>query len=559
MSFFWQQDVTAQQSDGSGAAADSWSMFQGDPSHLGTSNSTAPTTNQTLWGYNTQTPDSWGSSPSPVVSSPAIVGGIVYFGSDSGIVYAVNATTGASIWNFTTGYLYVRSSPAVSNGIVYIGSDDGNFYALNASTGTQIWSYKTNADSSAPVISDGVLYVNDWLAYYGPGLNTNGILALNATTGTKIRIYQINCTTFTPPAVVNGLIYTASSDNNTYAFNASTGIQLWNFTTSGQFESSPSVAQGIVYVGSDDSNMTALNPSYIYALNASTGVELWSYLTSGPVDSCPAVYDSIVYVASTGGNLYALNALTGSQVWVYSAHGLIFGSPVVAGGLVFDGVMGVSNGNFFALSSSTGALVWTATIGGMRASPAVATGIVYVGSDNGDLYAFGDNPGLINSQPTLISVTSEYGTSPVTLNVTVTGNNPTGTITWITNTNSGTFSQKTTKLVSGNSTTTYTDNTGVLATIVACYSGDARNCPSCTNAVVIIRSTPTPSPNPNETATSSPTQTLPTATNFAPSSSPTNNSNSSPQNVPELSWFMILPLLLSLFFFAVLCRHRKNL
>ncbi len=276
------------------------------------------------------------------------------------------------------------------------------------------------------------------------------------------------------------------------------------------------------------------------------------------MDSCPAVYDSIVYVGSTGGNLYALNALTGSQVWVYSTHGLIFDSPVVAGGLVFDGIMGVSNGNFFALSSSTGALVWSATIGGMRASPAVAGGIVYVGSDNGDLYAFGYNPGSINSQPTLISVTSEYGTSPVTLNVTVTGNNPTGTITWITSTNTGSFSQKTTKLISGNSSTTYTDNTGVLATIVACYSGDSRNCPSCTNAVVIISSSnPPTSPNPKETATSTPTQTPPTATNFAPSQSPTNNSNSSPQNVPELSWLMILPLLLSLFVVAVTFRHRK--
>ena len=309
--------------------------------------------------------------------------------------------------------------------------------------------------------------------------------------------------------------------------------------------------------------MTALNPSYIYALNASTGVELWNYLTDGPVDSCPAVYDGILYVGSTGGNLYALNALTGSQVWVYSAKGLIFGSPAVAGGLVFDGIMGLSNANFFALNSSTGSLVWSATTGGMRSSPAIADGVVYIGSDDGDLYAFGDNPGLLNPQPTLISVTSEYGTSPVSLTVTVTGNNPTGTITWITSTNSGLFSQKTTKLVSGTSLTTYTDNPGALATIDACYSGDSRNSPSCTNAVVIISSSsPTPSPAPSETATSTPTSTptltSSTATNLAPSPSPPNNSNSSSQNVPELSWLMILPLLLSVFSVAVIIRHQKT-
>ena len=282
ISLFYQHDVMAQQNDGTGTGADSWSMFHADPSHSGTSSSTVPTTNQTLWGYNTQTPASWGSGPSPIVSSPAIVGGIVYFGSDSGIVYAVNASTGLSIWNFTTGYLYVRSSPAVSNGVVYIGTDDSYIYALNASTGSKIWSYEANAYSSALTVVDGVVYVNANLAYYGPGLNSYGILALNATTGTKIWVYQENSTialqsVFTSPAVANGIVYTGSADGNAYAINASTGIQLWNFTTSGQVESSPSVAQGIVYVGSDDSNMTALNPSYIYGLNVSTGVELWSY------------------------------------------------------------------------------------------------------------------------------------------------------------------------------------------------------------------------------------------------------------------------------------------
>src|SRR5659263_318007 len=48
-------------------------------------------------------------------------------------------------WNYTTGqnlatpYPYVESSPAVANGIVYVGSNDGNIYALNATTGAKLW------------------------------------------------------------------------------------------------------------------------------------------------------------------------------------------------------------------------------------------------------------------------------------------------------------------------------------------------------------------------------------------------------------------------------------
>ena len=40
---------------------------------------------------------------------------------------------------------YVHSSPAVANGVVYVGSDDGNVYALNASTGAKLWSYTTGS------------------------------------------------------------------------------------------------------------------------------------------------------------------------------------------------------------------------------------------------------------------------------------------------------------------------------------------------------------------------------------------------------------------------------
>ena len=36
--------------------------------------------------------------------------------------------------------LFSSSSPAVVNGVVYVGSNDENVYALNASTGAKLWS-----------------------------------------------------------------------------------------------------------------------------------------------------------------------------------------------------------------------------------------------------------------------------------------------------------------------------------------------------------------------------------------------------------------------------------
>ena len=85
--------------------------------------------------------------------------GIVYVGSNDNKLYALNATNGAVIWNFTTGG-YVISSPSISNGIVYFGSYDHKVYAVDAQTGTEKWNYTTGSVvESSPVVGDGNVYV----------------------------------------------------------------------------------------------------------------------------------------------------------------------------------------------------------------------------------------------------------------------------------------------------------------------------------------------------------------------------------------------------------------
>ena len=74
-------------------------------------------------------------------SSPAVVNGTAYIGSDDGTLYAFDAsgTTGCSgvpktcspLWTARGGF--VESSPAVVQGVVYVGSLSGNLYAFDAS------------------------------------------------------------------------------------------------------------------------------------------------------------------------------------------------------------------------------------------------------------------------------------------------------------------------------------------------------------------------------------------------------------------------------------------
>ncbi len=62
-------------------------------------------------------------------SSPAVAGGVVYFGSYDQHLYAVDIHTGEEKWRFQTAD-WVNSSPTVADNTVYFGSDDGNLYGV---------------------------------------------------------------------------------------------------------------------------------------------------------------------------------------------------------------------------------------------------------------------------------------------------------------------------------------------------------------------------------------------------------------------------------------------
>ena len=118
-------------------------------------------------------------------SSPAVANGVVYVGSFDDKVYALNATTGATLWTATTGSL-VPSSPAVANGVVYVGSYDHKVYALDATTGATLWTASTGSSVySSPAVANGVVYVGsaDAKVYaYKPAPTTTVLIPTNNAT-----------------------------------------------------------------------------------------------------------------------------------------------------------------------------------------------------------------------------------------------------------------------------------------------------------------------------------------------------------------------------------------
>ncbi len=316
-----------------------------------------------------------------ITSSPAVSGGTLYVGSADDDLYAINATTGATVWKFHTTNSIVDSSPAVVNGIVYIGSTDGNLYAVSASTGLQeSWSpMKTGAAiNSSPAVFNGVVYV---------GSTDHSLYAFNATTGAKLWSAATGNTILSSPAVYNGVVYVGSYDNSLYAYNAATGAKLWSYATGGKIFSSPAVSDNVVIVGSEDGSVYGLAAG---STTTTTATLIWKYTPSGAVsafDSSPAVSNGVVCIASDAGVIYGLSAKSGGYIWeLTSTAGGPVGSPTWANGVAY---VGIGNQAWAVASIVTAGLYWQGITNSLvTAAPTVVNGVVYVASQDKSVYAF---------------------------------------------------------------------------------------------------------------------------------------------------------------------------
>jgi outer membrane protein assembly factor BamB len=85
------------------------------------------------------------------------------------------------------------------------------------------------------------------------------------------------------------------------------------------------------------------------------------------------------------GNLYAVKASNGTKLWSVPTGGGIRSSPAIANGVIY---IGSDDHKLYALDAETGAIHWTFPTGDqVVSSPTIANGAVYVGSI-GSLYAF---------------------------------------------------------------------------------------------------------------------------------------------------------------------------
>jgi outer membrane protein assembly factor BamB len=380
-----------------------WSQFHFDPCHTGynpyeTILSPANVGNLVL-AWNVQQPGE------AVYTSPAVINGVVYFGSSSGdgLVYAVNAATGDRKWTKDCGgFSNEAGSPAVAYGRVYVACRSA-VLALDASTGQVLWETTDPFfDHPFPEITaaNGALYV---ASYHEGNTRRESVYALDADTGAVLWKLTGNWDV-TTPAIADGMVFVGCYFASLCAIDPVTGVLVWQYTADGTI-SPAAVAGGVVYFGSLSRISFNNNDTHVYALDATTGALLWrrSVITTpnaaqDDVLSTPAIANGIVYIGSgyytpNGGRLYAVDASTGTLLWKYDAAGLLnYSSPAVANGVVYFGSTNSdrfgSTGDIYALDEETGDLLWKYHAEEqIVSSPAVVNGRLYVGSVS-YMYAF---------------------------------------------------------------------------------------------------------------------------------------------------------------------------
>ena len=169
------------------SAAEAQSMFRGNAAHTGVYSGAAPREfHRVKWKFPTG---------ARVVSSPVMEANIIYFGSDDGNVYAVDAESGRQIWKTATRGP-VPCTPAIDHGIVYVGSYDGNFYALDRHSGAVKWKFATEGERR---------------------FEAKGIHGWQPKTQTFADAFDVFLSS---PAVVDGAAYFGSGDGNLYSLDA---------------------------------------------------------------------------------------------------------------------------------------------------------------------------------------------------------------------------------------------------------------------------------------------------------------------------------------------------
>ncbi len=338
---------------------------------------------------------------------PSVHDGSIYFSTIAdNTTYRKNASTGAQVWSVQTpNYPTGEAAPAISSSAIPTVYTTGYYLrALLTSSGGTRWAANTQYEAlAAPTLANNVVYVTDTATASLTAFNADGCGQwwCNALWQYTDSLGSIVGT----PAVANGLVYVGTITGKLIVLDASTGALKWTGTiaTGSSFgPGAPVVDNGMVYIAAGGLYASS---STLYAFPATgcgsaTCAPSWSAAVSQQFGSGQAVNLAVangtIFVSSTDWHLYAFSengcgSATCSPIWAGQTNGMIESAPAVANGVVYvgsydDGAINAFNAS--GCGSASCAPIWTHALGeNVQGGPIVVNGMVYITTRH-NLYAF---------------------------------------------------------------------------------------------------------------------------------------------------------------------------
>lgn len=344
---------------------ETWSQFRGSAQLIGVSVSNVPKDLKVLWTY---------EAGESIESSAAIVNGVVYVGSQSGELAALNLSNGSVRWKYKATGPIGESSPCVAGGAVFIGDLNGTLHAVSVSDGKAIWTFRTGSEikSSPVVVGDRVLI----------GSYDENLYCVSASKGSLIWKFRTNGPVHCTAGVSRGLAFVAGCDETFRAIRITDGKEMFHIASGAYTGASPALVGQKAYYGTFNNE--------VLAVNLTTRRIVWRYRNRQrqfPYYSSAAVAEGRVVVGGRDKMVHCIDATTGKELWTFMTRARVESSPALADGRAF---IGSNDGKFYVLDYKSGAKLWEFNAGApLSASPAIAAGRVVIGSEDGRLYCFG--------------------------------------------------------------------------------------------------------------------------------------------------------------------------
>ena len=347
---------------------DEWPVFRGNALQTGIASSGLPEDLEVLWTFKTK---------DAIEGSAAIVGGVVYIGSQDEYLYAIDLATGKEKWRYKAAPIKV--TPSVRNGAIYVGDGDGWFHCVDATSGKLRWKFEAGAEitSAANFAGDNVLF----------GCGDENLYCLSSDGKPVWKFKVAGGPVLGSPAVTGGRTFVSGCDSTLHVIDVAKGTEISSVGLDGQTGSTTAVVGDQLYVGT----MT----NQVVAIDWKKAEVIWRFEVARrqkPFFASAAVTDGLVVAGSRDKHVYGLERATGKESWSFATHGNVDSSPVIVGKRVFAGSL---DGNLYALDLATGRELRRYELGGeavnkgITGSPAVGEGCLIIGTNDGTVHCLG--------------------------------------------------------------------------------------------------------------------------------------------------------------------------